>query len=94
MTGSGERVQGVRARRPAVGMDEAQAECPGMAPMTSWRKSSWSTYNGNCLEVAGLGGELVAVRDSKANGAGPVLSFGRAAWDSFVAGVKNGDFRA
>ena len=41
--------------------------------------------------MAGLGGGLIGVRDSKENG-GPVLRFGSAAWSSFLAGVKNGDF--
>ena len=36
-----------------------------------WRKSSWSAYNGNCVEVAGLDGALIAVRDSKDAGRGP-----------------------
>ena len=60
-------------------------------PQAVWRKSSWSTYNGNCDEVAGLGRGLIGVRDSKENG-GPVLRFGSAAWSSFLDGVKNGDF--
>jgi hypothetical protein len=38
-------------------------------------------------------GEEYLVRDSKANG-GPILSFGRAAWDEFVAAVTAGDFSA
>ena len=38
----------------------------------NWIKSSYSMTNGNCIEVAGLSGELIGVRDSK-NPAGPVL---------------------
>ena len=56
----------------------------------TWRKSSWSTYNGNCVEVAELSGDLIGVRDTKDAGAGPVLLFSGAAWRSFVTRVKNG----
>jgi len=41
--------------------------------VTGWRKSSFSSGNGgNCLE-AGNAGPAVAVRDTKQNGAGPIL---------------------
>jgi hypothetical protein len=55
-----------------------------------WRKSSWSSFNGNCVEVA-LRGALVGVRDTKDEGAGPVLVFTGDAWRSFVRRVKTGD---
>jgi Domain of unknown function (DUF397) len=58
----------------------------------TWRKSSWSSYNGNCVEVGILSDMLIGVRDSKSNGTGPVLTFPEAAWASFIAGVKKGDF--
>ncbi|MGI5151035.1 DUF397 domain-containing protein [Plantactinospora sp. CA-294935] len=49
-----------------------------------WRKSSRSgTSGGNCVEVADNLPGVVAVRDSK-DPAGPVLSFGPAAWRAFV----------
>ena len=51
-----------------------------------WRKSSYSSGNGQCVEVAPVAG-AVAVRDSK-NPAGPELIFTRRAWVAFVEGVK------
>jgi hypothetical protein len=58
-----------------------------------WRKSSWSAYNGNCVEVGSLGGGLVAVRDTKEAGCGPALTFGPEAWGSFINALKNGELR-
>jgi hypothetical protein len=55
----------------------------------TWRKSSWSLANGNCIEVGRLAGKLVAVRDSK-NPRGIVLRFQQAEWDAFVDGVRMG----
>lgn len=50
---------------------------------TAWRASSYSGGQGNCVEVAD---DLptIPVRDSK-RPTGPVLNFGRDAWQAFVA---------
>ncbi|GLZ39764.1 DUF397 domain-containing protein [Actinokineospora sp. NBRC 105648] len=48
-----------------------------------WRKSSFSTANGDCVEVAARPAE-VAVRDSKFS-AGPTLAFSTSDWRSFLA---------
>jgi hypothetical protein len=54
----------------------------------AWRKSSYSGSNGgNCVEVAALPGNRLAVRDSK-NPDGPVLTFSRAEWRSFTTALK------
>jgi hypothetical protein len=58
----------------------------------SWRKSSLSTYNGNCVEVGNLQDGRIAVRDTKDQGMGPVLVFGRSDWKAFLAGAKHGEF--
>lgn len=57
----------------------------------SWTKSSLSYGNGNCVEVAGLGDDVIMVRDSK-NVKGPVLGFTTGEWDAFMGGVRNGEF--
>jgi hypothetical protein len=56
------------------------------APQVRWHKSSHSSANGQCVEVAPVAGGI-AVRDSK-NPAGPRLIFTRQAWAAFVEGVK------
>jgi hypothetical protein len=56
----------------------------------AWFKSTRSSGNGNCVEVAILD-RGVGVRDTK-DRSGPVLLFTPAEWDSFVAGAKNGVF--
>lgn len=58
-----------------------------------WRKSSYSTNGGNCLEIGeGIAG-VVPVRDSK-DPQGPPLAFEPSAWSSFVSVVKGGEFPA
>ena len=72
-----------------------------------WVKSSWSAYNGacvearwrvsshsggtNCVESAACLCGGVLVRDSK-NKAGGVLSFTPAAWGVFLDGVREGRY--
>jgi hypothetical protein len=56
-----------------------------------WIKSSLSSYNGNCVEVAGLADDAIRVRDSK-NPRGGTLNFTPAEWDAFIGGVHNGEF--
>ncbi|RLV69305.1 DUF397 domain-containing protein [Streptomyces sp. CBMAI 2042] len=59
-----------------------------------WVKSSYSDNGGSCVEWApgtATATGIVPVRDSK-NTTGPVLAFPAAAFSSFVAGVRAGDF--
>lgn len=49
-----------------------------------WVKSSYSgPTGGNCVEVARIGGGLVAVRDSRRT-AGPTLVFPVREWSAFI----------
>jgi hypothetical protein len=59
---------------------------------TTWRKSSLSTYNGNCIEIGRLGGNTIGVRDTKDKGLGPVLAFTQGEWSAFLGGAKAGEF--
>lgn len=56
-----------------------------------WSKSSYSSANGACVEVAKNLPGLVAVRDSK-DPEGPKLLISSADWRTFVHGVKDGQF--
>lgn len=53
-----------------------------------WRTSSHSDGTGNCVEVAGADC-LVAVRDTKQGGRGPMLEFTEVAWRRFLAETKS-----
>ncbi|RCG26485.1 DUF397 domain-containing protein [Sphaerisporangium album] len=53
-----------------------------------WRKSTYSTHNGNCVEVAANLPGLIAVRDSKTPTT-PVL-LPPAEWSAFLTGLKTG----
>ena len=55
-------------------------------------KSSRSNAENNCVEVAFLGTDGVAVRDSKDNGHGPIMVFTPAEWDAFIGGAADGEF--
>jgi hypothetical protein len=63
---------------------------PTQARALIWRKSSYSE-SGNCVEVASLPNNNLAVRDSK-DKSGPNLVFTPAEWQAFVRGVRDGQF--
>jgi hypothetical protein len=54
----------------------------------SWKKSSYSAANGNCVEVTRTGDGHIGVRDSK-NPALPVLGLTSADWRTFITAVKS-----
>jgi len=59
----------------------AKTNLPG-----TWRRSSYSGTNGECVE-ASTSRLAVTVRDSK-NAGGTSLVFGHAAWQAFTAELK------
>ncbi|MGW4768923.1 DUF397 domain-containing protein [Nocardia sp. NPDC004278] len=56
-----------------------------------WFKSTHSAGDSECVEVAFFDGGMVGVRDSK-NPADPGLVFTSGEWDTFTAGVNDGEF--
>jgi len=62
-----------------------------MNETTAWRKSSFSSAAGNCIEVGDLAENGRAVRDSK-DPTGPVLAVSRAQWAAFVGAISRGEF--
>jgi hypothetical protein len=74
-----------------VGRSTWENPADGTASGSDWIKSSLSFSNGNCVEVAGLGGEEIGVRNSRDRG-GAVLRFTPDEWDAFLGGVRNGEF--
>jgi len=57
-----------------------------------WRKSSRSGAIGNCVELAPLAGDEIAVRNSR-DPRGPALIYSAMDMSGFLTRVKDGEFR-
>jgi Domain of unknown function (DUF397) len=68
--------------------------CTADLSNASWRKSSYSAANGNCVDVAWLRPGQIGVRDTKDREQGPVLIFTQREWKIFLAGVRVGKFNS
>jgi Domain of unknown function (DUF397) len=55
----------------------------------AWQKSSYSSAQGNCVEICTSQPGVVAVRDSK-DRYGWELTVSERAWSAFVQGIKQG----
>ncbi len=69
--------------------DESLASAAGQA---TWRRSSHSGAEGNCVEAVGPYAGVVAVRDSKDPRRMPLV-FRAAAWREFTGWLKTGRVR-
>ena len=58
----------------------------------SWQKSAYSNLNGSCVEIGRILSDRIGIRDTKDDGAGPVLVFTGPEWDAFIAGARSGEF--
>jgi hypothetical protein len=65
---------------------------PAEVSRASWRKSSLSNMNGNCVEIGCLTPDRIGIRDTKDNRRGPTLVFTYPEWDAFILAVKQGEF--
>jgi hypothetical protein len=70
-------------------IQEARMASPDFSA-ARWRKANGSG-EGGCVEVAYQAG-WIGVRDTKNNGAGPVLAFTEHEWLTFLDGAHNGEF--
>jgi len=62
----------------------------GPIDFVAWRRASYCTNSG-CVEVAFVGNGRIAVRSSKEQDR-QVLFFDSEEWQTFLAGVKAGEF--
>ncbi len=60
-------------------------------PDVAWRKSRHSNSQGTCVELAGLPGGEIAVRNSR-HPDSPALIYTPAEMDAFIRGAKDGEF--
>jgi hypothetical protein len=70
----------------------ARGITPAQVSRAFWSKSTFSNMNGSCVEIGRLLSDHIGLRDTKDNGAGPVLVFTDSEWSAFISGAKDGQF--
>jgi Domain of unknown function (DUF397) len=60
-------------------------------PDTPWRKATASDQANSCVEMRRHNG-MIEVRDTKAHGTGPILSFTSTEVAAWLSGAKDGEF--
>jgi hypothetical protein len=71
--------------------DDNQAPTPVKLTGIRWQKSRRSNSQGACVELAGLPGGDIGVRNSRFPD-GPVLRYSKDEIRALIEGVKKGDF--
>jgi Domain of unknown function (DUF397) len=74
-----------------MGMDIVNGVPAPELGAVDWRKSARSNSQGNCVELARLGGRRVGMRDSK-HPTGPALVFGADEIASWIGDLKAGHY--
>jgi Domain of unknown function (DUF397) len=74
-----------------LGRDSSSVDVADPGPL-AWIRSSFCGGAGSCVEVANLGDGARAVRDGKSPESGPILVFTGREWDTFISGIKAGEF--
>jgi hypothetical protein len=71
--------------------DVPDGSMPVNAIPSTWRKSTRSIGNGQCVEAARLTDGHLAMRDSM-DKSGPMIVLTQKGWRAFLDGIKGGDF--